>query len=465
MGWAALLCVLGSEGLGAAIVDPQPTLFLRLLTPISTRDSRPGSGFAATVTRPFLVDGAAAVPVGAQVYGTVVESRGVGLGLKRERARLSLRFDEVTLPNGDRLTLKAALAGFDNAREDLDRAGRVKGIRATNELSERMNIRLGGVRLTPFRLAYRSMIRTFPFQAGGVWLASSLIFGIPDPEIHYPAGSDFELRLTEPWSHEARFEDYRGERPVSLTAEEGQEFWQRQPRLSYLEKNGAEGDPVNLVLVGPPARAFEAAGWHGADQRLRRNCFRAMRAAATSSPYARGPMTTLLLDDRRPDAEWQKGLNTYAKRHHLRVWRAEGNWDGQDAWLVAATHDTGLTVKGLRVTHDVDRRLDRERERVVADLMLTGCVDSVHHIASERVGSRTWVTDGRVAVVHLNACAAPRAAPTSGPPTSRSAGWRLLQRITLNARNTLLRENNIYRGYDFVRNVVQWRKRNADLTE
>jgi hypothetical protein len=412
-----------------------------------------------------MMDDAAAVPVGSRLLGTVLESRGVGLGLKRERARLELSFDHLLLPNGEQLAIGAELTGFDNARETVDRGGRIRGIRSTNALGERMNVRLGGVRLTPFRAVYRSSLVAFPLEAIGIWAANTIIFGMTDPEIDYPVGSEFELRLTTPWLHEARFPAYRGEKPETAFDQAAlQDFLDQQPALSYFEK-GEEADPVNLLLVGDAAKGLAAAGWNGADEKRPRNCFRALRAVATARAYHTGPMTPLLLDQRRPDGEWQKSFNTYAKRHHLRMWRAQAPWPNGDAWLVAATHDTGLAVEGRRLTHQVDRYIDRERERIVADLMLTGCVDAVTYVHRPSGATRPWITDGKVAVVQLNACttrAASQAASPSRlvPSTPRSFPWRLAQRFTLNARNTLLRENNAYRGYDFARHLMLWRKHN-----
>jgi len=451
---------------GTPVESSHATLHLRLLTTLSTRVTASGDAFLAEVTRPLLDEAnLAAIPVGARVEGRVVQSLGVGLGLKRERAQLGLRFDEIVLPNGDRLPLNGSLAAIDNAREDVDRTGRIRGIRATHNLAERMNVRLGGVRFTPFRLAYRSTMTAMPLPGMSLWFANGLIFGLTDPEIHYPPGSDFELRLHAAWAHPARFPVYRGERPAAPgEASALTEFVESQPSLSRFEKGGAEADPVNLVILGAPTPAFEAAGWHGADARGRRHCFRALRAIATAKPYQRGPMTPLLLAGQRPIAEWQKSLNTYAKRHHLRLWRASQDWQGQAAWLVAATHDTGLAVEGRRLTHSVDRRLDRERERIIADLLLTGCVDSVTYVHRPPTGVRPWITDGRVAVLQLNACQSPAEVTTlaSTTPAGPSLRWRLLQRVTLNARNTLLRENNLYRGYDLVRHLVHWRKQSAD---
>ena len=456
---------------GAAALDPAPRqsgeiLHLRLLTRLSSRQARPGVPFSAFVTRPLLLHDEAAVPVGTRLEGSVAAARQVGLGFQHERARIALDFHRLIFPDGAIVPLHASLAGVDNAREEVDAAGRIRGIRSTHSLGDRMNVRLGGFRLTTLPIAYRSLVASYPLEFLPLWFANAMIFGLTDPEIEFPAGSEFQIRLREPWPYAERFPVYRGERPERLRTDPAlTALVESLPALSRFEKSGLEADPVNVVLVGSPAAAFRAAGWKGADERRRGSCFRAMRAIATEAPYGTGPMNTLLLQDRRPDGEWQKGLNTYNKRHHLRAWAAHELWDGDPLWLLAATHDIGLNVRGGALTHEIDQRIDREREKVVADLLLTGCVDAVTYVHRPIAGRRLWVTDGRVAVVRLNVCASPVRwdsdfEPDDGPAAPRSLVWRMLQRISLNARNTLLRENHAYRAYDLVRHLVMWRRLN-----
>ena len=46
-----------------------------------------------------------------------------------------------------------------------------------------------------------------------------------------------------------------------------------------------------------------------------------------NSSYSQAPMRPFLLDGAAPDMNWEKSLNTYAQRDHMRVWE----WAGTDS--------------------------------------------------------------------------------------------------------------------------------------
>src|SRR5690242_21612463 len=52
---------------------------------------------------------------------------------------------------------------------------------------------------------------------------------------------------------------------------------------------------------------------------------------------------------------------------------------GQPVWAVAATHDTGISFSQEDRTfiHKIDSQIDRERAKVVSDLLFTGRVQGV----------------------------------------------------------------------------------------
>ena len=64
----------------------------------------------------------------------------------------------------------------------------------------------------------------------------------------------------------------------------------------------------------------------------------------------------------------------FAKRHHLRVWKLNKTYKGQDVWVAAATHDiaTMSSKGGTKWTHRIDPHVDREREWVETDLLFIG---------------------------------------------------------------------------------------------
>jgi hypothetical protein len=80
-------------------------------TPLSTRTSRPGDRFTATVAIPARgSNGAVVIPSGARVEGEVAEpEEEKTLAALRDKGVLSLRFRDLVLPNGQTLPLAATL--------------------------------------------------------------------------------------------------------------------------------------------------------------------------------------------------------------------------------------------------------------------------------------------------------------------------------------------------------------------
>jgi hypothetical protein len=80
-------------------------------TPLSSKISRPGDRFTATVSDPVRANnGAVVIPAGARVEGEVAESEDEKtLAALKDKPKLSLRFRDVVLPNGQTLPLTATL--------------------------------------------------------------------------------------------------------------------------------------------------------------------------------------------------------------------------------------------------------------------------------------------------------------------------------------------------------------------
>jgi len=120
-------------------------------------------------------------------------------------------------------------------------------------------------------------------------------------------------------------------------------------------------------------------------------------------------MSTLYLYGRPEDMAFEKMLNTFTMRHHLRIWKSPMTApDGRPIWLVVANHDNGFDVRPGVISHSVDPRVDLERAKVGADLGMTGFV-----AAEELVGPSNparsgvtatggkWESDGKLLVVDL----------------------------------------------------------------
>jgi hypothetical protein len=100
--------------LNAAVVDEVGAgteIHAALDTPLSSKTSKPGDRFTATVSEPVRANnGAAVIPSGSRIEGEVAESEDEKIqAALRGKGRLSLRFRDVVLPSGQTLPLTATL--------------------------------------------------------------------------------------------------------------------------------------------------------------------------------------------------------------------------------------------------------------------------------------------------------------------------------------------------------------------
>jgi hypothetical protein len=432
---------------------PAPTaITARLLTPLSSYYSRPGDGIQAAVVSSVCFPGGP-LPVGTTLRGQVKRVHGVGLGIQHETAAMELAIGELDLPDGTSYPVEARLTAVENARERVDRHGVIRGIRATDSLSSRFSSRL-------LFAAHAHPAIVIPALIMETWM-----FRFPEPEIEYRAGAALRLEAQFPAEMGAASACPR-EDPAPEIRAELQNLLASLPVWSYSKRQPQPMDPVNLLFVGSRAEletAFWAAGWTGSRPNSLRSGFQAIRAIAENRAYPDAPMRTLLLDGLEPDLRVQESLDTFGQRDHLRMWRREAVWQGRPVWAAAATHDLAATfsTRPFGFTHSIQTNLDIERDKVVRDLMFTGCVDNVIYSRrpeAARESSRDYrkglVTDARVAVVLLNSCSDPRSfpagVPMDGPPPLET---RLVRRVTLTARNHLIRDNLVWRTGDAARRI------------
>ncbi|MBZ5576728.1 MAG: LssY C-terminal domain-containing protein [Acidobacteriia bacterium] len=442
--WVGLVLVLQ----GAADLRAATLLTARLLTPLSSYRSKPGDLVQALVNQAPCSERTNALPEGTTLSGLVRNVRKVGLGLTHETAGLRLDFYELRTPDGRTYGVETRLVGVDNARERIDRRGAIHGIRATASLSSRVGSRLAMETLE------------HPLLLGPALILESSLFRFPNPEIEYGRGTDLNLEvgIPEPFANPSACSE-------SSVPAELRGLVADLPSWSYSKRQPQPMDLVNLMFAGSRRAldaAFAAAGWTGSQPNSVAAGIHVVRALAEEHEYADAPMRMLLLSGDQPDLTLQTALNTFEKRDHLRIWKQAAEWQGQPTWASAATRDLGATFSmghPFGFTHEIQGDVDLERDKVVSDLQSTGCVDSVEYVERPRPvhtpgsESRKEIhSDSRVAVVVLNECAAPRqdfaeAGPDSRPPLA----IRLFRRVSLTARNHIIRDNIFYRSGDAAR--------------
>lgn len=181
------------------------------------------------------------------------------------------------------------------------------------------------------------------------------------------------------------------------------------------DAQGNAGDNTNFVVIGPEQKVlqtFEAAGWVTVDREKKDAVLHTIVSTFTKQAYVELPMSELTLFGRVQDYGLAHAvpIQVIAQRHHLRLWKAPFQADGQEVWVGAATHDIGFDRDNRNngVTHKIDPNVDDEREFVNSSLNETGLVAKLSYVmpsqASKEARTATGATfhsDGRVLVIHL----------------------------------------------------------------
>src|SRR5260370_8092292 len=118
-----------------------------------------------------------------------------------------------------------------------------------------------------------------------------------------------------------------------------------QPFHTVAAKPPKESDITNLMFIGSEQQlgaAFEAAGWSAARSLNKLSALETFQAIAEMRGYKEAPMSVLLLDGQPAEFNYQKQNNTFAQRHHLRIWRRPATWEGREVWGAASTPNTAI---------------------------------------------------------------------------------------------------------------------------
>ena len=326
-----------------ADLAPGDTLSVRLDVPVYSDRSRTGDPITGTVTYPLCKGGEnikcndgqygeLLVPPGTKVNGTILFA--AKAPDKYSRPRLVLDFSNIVHRDGKRSPLYARVIDVDNARETV-RNNEILGIIQPHASSK--------ATITFAAISAANLIAGYAIK--GVQTAYGLSIR---REIQYPSGTDLQIQII---------------RPSVLKEKETWIGWKQLPVDAALQKlvaaaplrtmtpSKVPSDPTNLMFLGTRtqlAAAFGEAGWFEADNVNVKSALKAAQATVRQSGYTSGPMSTLLLEDRPPDAVFQKSLNTFSKRHHLRIWKRAQTYNGQEVWIAAATHDIDTTKKPRR---------------------------------------------------------------------------------------------------------------------
>ena len=396
-----------------ADLTPGLTLSLRLDTAVYSDRSRTGDPITATVTYPLCKSGEniscdkgdLLISPGTKVNGTILFAQKAPN--KYTRPRLVLDFSNILHESDLRSPLYAHVLDVDNARETIQN-NEIFGIVQPHASKK-------------FSIAFIALGSANPI-AGYAIKGVQTVYGLSlRREIVYPAGTDLQVQVV---------------RYSILKQKKSWPGWKRMatdPHLDYLVRsapmrttatNQVPSDPTNLMFIGSQKEvesAFKEAGWIEASDLNVKSALKTATATLRQTGYSEGPMSTLLLQGRPPDLVFQKSLNTFAKRHHLRIWQLKPTYNGRTIWVAAATHDIATTSEraGTKWSHRIDPHIDRERDWVVSDLLFIGSAVSYADVsrpnAATKLGNATGdniLTDGKMSVVEFAQGRVPNETPT-----------------------------------------------------
>ena len=389
--------------------------------------------------------------MGAPVEGVVRSKRKVGWGIRHETAALELEFNQVKLGPGSVVPITARVEEVENAREQV-KNGVIRGVLSSDTFQGRINSRL--IHLPTWN----------PYSDMGLIVYKATFPIFPEPEIYYPAGTDLNLRTTAPLTGLAS--------TAMIASSSDVDSWELDAWLSQVPHRtktlkSVDADIVNLIFLGSKEQvqaAFREAGWGNSDPVGRRAVMRNLYALLNNSGYAKQPMKTHLLAGEPQDMNWQKGLNSYGRRDHLRIWQWTPEGATEPVWVSTSTHDTGaaLSFKYKGFIHHISPDIDDERAKVIRDLNFSGCVKSVSYVARPGIATMTQNatgdlvrTDGSIAVVQLQDCQPIAPGLSSSPSTTKyrpgNHAFRYIRRQILTFRNDIWRANIVYGAFDLGR--------------
>jgi hypothetical protein len=455
-----LLCFLYASrvAFGCDQLPAGQSLWIRLVAPITSYTAKTGDPVHGVLTQDLVCDSEVVLPMGTPIEGVVRSKRKVGWGIRHETAALELEFNRAIADPGIAIAFNSRVEEVQNAREVV-RNGVIHGIRSSDTFQGSINSRL-------------IHLPTWNPYSDPILIAYKAVFPIfPEPEIYYPAGTDLRLRTTSELSPPRAKASTRNKSLKAARAEahrSSQLVGQLPWRVTTTKHMDA--DLLNIVFLGSEDQiksAFHVAGWHNADPPSKRTWLKNLYALLNNSGYAQQPMMTFLLNGKPEDMNWQKNLNSYGRRDHLRIWHWTSNGAGDAVWVAASTHDTGavLALKYKGFVHHISPDIDDERSTVIRDLNFAGCAKSVSFVPRPEVPTLShnatgdlMHTDGSVAVVALQDCRLGNQEIASdsqaGVFKPGNHVFRYIRRQILTFRNDMFRANIIYGGYDAGRMAV-----------
>jgi hypothetical protein len=385
----------------AATLPAGTTLQARLHSEASSQQAS-GQPVSAVVIAPVFVNGVPVLSAGTVISGNTADTtpyRAATDDSAAQSATLRLNFTRIQDQAGHVKPISCVLESVDNARETVDTTGLINGIDPSQTYEAQLDKAIGKLQSRSSGLAQ--------LLAG---VEAAFVKQV-DANIDYKPGVEVTLKLTAPLDWTA---PVTARLPDAITpASSLVALVNSEPFRTVAQNPPEPSDITNIMLLGTAEQiqaAFQSAGWFAAAALNGSSKMETARALIENRGYSEAPMSILYLEGRPPDLALQKQNDTFAMRHHIRIWQTPQSFNGEPVWVAAATHDIKITFSpaSRSFAHGIDPNIDLERAKVVSDLLFTGSVRGLSLVqrsgipknASNATGD-PLITDGKMAVVEF----------------------------------------------------------------
>lgn len=180
-------------------IPAQTEAAAQLLSGIHTQVSHVGDPIRAQLLKPVYVDGRVALPQGTLLDGRITRIRSAGH--LRRPAELSLRFERITLPDGQDQPIAAALTALDTPappKVRLDSEGQLKGTKPSSWKGVAGGLAgLGALAAVQTHLAGAAALGATLPLGGGAVLGYAFLWP-RGSDVHLPPETRFRIRLDHP---------------------------------------------------------------------------------------------------------------------------------------------------------------------------------------------------------------------------------------------------------------------------
>jgi hypothetical protein len=209
-------------------------------------------------------------------------------------------------------------------------------------------------------------------------------------ELHRVAGRErFEFIVEEP----GFTADYRGGQSHvrlqegegrAVTREELRALLEAMPCCVLGPDHATAGDPMNIVIIGPPNKTFfpfARRGWDTTETIDGGSTWRTIQSSVFGSNYRTSPVSPLYYEGRQQDIALQKARGTVDERNHMRLWHTPWRLDGNIVWVGQISRDIGVRMSSKTfVTHKIDPDIDETRDYLLQDMLLSRSLRAIGYV-------------------------------------------------------------------------------------